>query len=65
MADVMTPRKAWDPTQDKRGLECRHCGCRHFWIVYTRCGWGGRLIRQRECRQWGKRITTAERQIGA
>ena len=46
---------------DKRGLECRHCGCRHFRVIYTRPTWGGRIMRRRECRHCGKRITTWER----
>jgi len=58
-------RKTWSPGEDKRGLECRHCGCRDFRVVYTRRGWGGKLVRRRECRHCGKRMTTWERPIGA
>jgi transcriptional regulator NrdR family protein len=47
-----------------RGLECRRCGCRHFSVIYTRRASGGRLIRRRECRYCGKRITTSEKQVG-
>ena len=65
MGEPVTQRKAWDPAQDKRGLECRYCGCRHFSVIYTRRGWGGKLIRRRECRHCGKRMTTWERPIGA
>ncbi len=43
-----------------RGLECRYCGCRHFRVVYTRPAWGGRILRRRECRHCGKRVTTWE-----
>jgi hypothetical protein len=46
---------------DKRGLECRHCGCKHFRVIYTRPAWGGRIQRRRECRNCGKRLTTWER----
>ena len=46
--------------EEKRGLECRSCGCRHFRVVYTRPAWGGRLVRRRECRHCGKRMTTWE-----
>jgi len=50
---------------DKRGLECRlecrYCGCRRFRVIYTRAAWGGRIIRRRECRHCGKRLTTWER----
>lgn len=48
----------------QRGLVCQSCGCRHFHVVYTRRGAGGRLIRRRECRHCGKRITTWEAAIG-
>jgi hypothetical protein len=49
---------------DDRGLRCRHCGCRHFCVIYTRPRRGGRLVRRRECRSCGNRITTWERAIG-
>jgi hypothetical protein len=49
---------------DKLGLECRYCGCRYFRVIYTRRGWGDRLLRRRECRHCGKRMTTWERPIG-
>ena len=52
-------------SKDNRGLECRHCGCRHFRVIYTRRGWGEKLIRRRECRNCGRRMTTWERPIGA
>ena len=42
-----------------------YCGCRRFRVIYTRRGWGGKLIRRRECRHCGKRMTTWERPIGA
>ena len=50
--------------EDKRGLECRHCGCKHFRVIYTRPTWGGRIMRRRECRNCGKRMTTWERAGG-
>ena len=65
MADP-AERKKWDPTQaegpsgDRRGLACRACGCRHFRVIYTRPAWGGRIVRRRECRHCGKRMTTWE-----
>ena len=45
------------PVADRRGLECRHCGCKHFRVIYTRPTWGGRIMRRRECRHCGKRMT--------
>lgn len=47
-----------------RGLVCRTCGCRHFRVLYTRSAWGGRLLRRRECRHCGRRITTYEEPAG-
>ena len=44
----------------KRGLECPRCGCAHFRVLYTRRALGGRLLRRRECRHCGRRITTYE-----
>ena len=57
-----TERKSWSPEESKRGLECRYCGCRHFYVVYTRRASGGKLIRRRECRNCGKRMTTVEQE---
>jgi transcriptional regulator NrdR family protein len=56
-------------TKDKatdlpRGLVCPRCGCRHFEVVYTRASFGAKIIRRRECRHCGKRITTWEKEIG-
>ena len=44
----------------KRGLECPGCGCTHFRVLYTRRALGGRLLRRRECRHCGRRVTTYE-----
>ncbi len=60
----MTVKDSTKTKEENRGLECRHCGCKHFRVIYTRRGWGGKLIRRRECRHCGKRITTWERPIG-
>jgi len=49
---------------DQKGLVCRHCGCRHFRVIYTRRALGGRLVRRRECRYCGKRMTTWEKASG-
>ena len=50
--------------EEKRGLQCPRCGCRHFHVVYTRPASGGRVMRRRECRHCGRRITTYEQSIG-
>jgi transcriptional regulator NrdR family protein len=48
---------------EPRGLVCRECGCRHFWVVYTRAYSGGRVVRRRECRHCGRRMTTWEKMV--
>jgi DNA-directed RNA polymerase subunit RPC12/RpoP len=58
--------KATRPEQNPEGnlgLACRHCGGKHFRVVYTRPSWGGRIMRRRACRNCGKRMTTWERSI--
>lgn len=60
----MMPDHQQRDAEDDRGLRCRHCGCVHFRVLYTRRAWGGKLVRRRECRHCGKRVTTAERIIG-
>lgn len=52
-----------EPT-DARGLECPTCGCRHFHVIYTRQSSNGRVVRRRECRYCGRRISTSERMHG-
>ncbi len=58
-------------TQPKRGhddrpvgLQCPDCGCRHFYAVYTRPTPNRRIIRRRQPRHCGRRITTAEKTGG-
>jgi len=48
--------------ETRRGIECPKCGCRHFHVVYTRRG-PARVLRRRECRNCGRRITTCERAV--
>ena len=65
----MQSRKYYDqrivPGQEPgKGLVCRRCGCRHFRTVYTRRRAGGTILRRRECRHCGLRITTIEREAG-
>ena len=48
-------------TKHDYGLQCRECGCRHFRVIYTRPYHGGRIMRRRECRHCGKRMTTWEK----
>lgn len=48
MPDQKTGVKDEQKAKDQRGLEYRHCGCRHFRVIYTRPGGGGRIVRRRE-----------------
>lgn len=51
-------------SDDDRGLRCRNCGCQHFRVVYTRPAHGSKVVRRRQCRHCGSRVTTWERAIG-
>ena len=55
------PPAAATPAPNQRGLVCRHCGCKHFRVIYTRPAWGGRIMRRRECRHCRHRLTTWEK----
>ena len=57
----MKPDKEGD---EQRGLQCRNCGGQRFRVVYTRRAWGRKVVRRRECRECGERLTTWERAIG-
>lgn len=56
-------RGSWPPGKDDRGLECRRCGCRHFFVDHTRRT-SGLIVRYRRCRHCGQRMTTCERPVG-
>ena len=49
---------------NQRGLRCRVCPSQRFRVVYTRAAWGGRVVRRRQCRNCGVRMTTWEYAIG-
>lgn len=51
------------PPED-RGILCPKCGCGHFRVIYTRKAARGRLVRRRECRHCGRRVTTTEQLLG-
>ena len=44
----------------EKGIECRICGCRHFYVSHTKKT-GRMIIRYRVCRNCGKRQTTCEK----
>jgi len=60
-AGVARPACSLTGTASRRGLECPRCGCRHFHVLYTRAAIGGRILRRRECRHCGRRLTTYEK----
>ena len=55
--DIDTEREA---DREPRGLRCPRCGCGHFLVIYTRPQPQGRILRRRECRYCGRRLTTIE-----
>lgn len=46
------------------GLRCRRCNCGHFFTIRVTPTSQNRIMRRRECRHCGLRVTTIERQIG-
>ena len=46
--------------QEKKGLECPRCGCRHLPVLYTR-QLADHILRIRRCRYCGRRVRTRER----
>lgn len=45
---------------EQRGIVCPKCGCQHFRVLYTRAKLGGKIMRRRECRHCGRRVTSWE-----
>lgn len=58
----MTERRVSETT-DEKGIECPSCGCRHFYVIYTRRR-DDKIVRRKECRHCGRRVTTSERRVG-
>jgi hypothetical protein len=54
-----TVHKTWDPADNTRGVVCRKCGCADLRVLNTRYSMG-RIVRYRQCRNCGKRVTTYE-----
>lgn len=54
------PKTPSVPPQPALGLVCPHCACRHFRVIYLQRRPNGVLMRRRECRHCGRRITTRE-----
>jgi transcriptional regulator NrdR family protein len=50
---------ATSPYREK-GVVCVKCGCKHFNVVYTRRVHGNVIVRRRECRNCGQRLSTRE-----
>lgn len=61
---MSAPQRATSGTADIRGIRCPACGCGHFRVIYTRKTIGARIVRRRECRHCGRRVTTTERVSG-
>jgi transcriptional regulator NrdR family protein len=50
------------PKDSPSGITCPRCGCNHFQVIYTRPRTES-IIRSRECRHCGRRVTTRERLV--
>ncbi|HOM16568.1 MAG TPA: hypothetical protein PLQ00_04525 [Thermoguttaceae bacterium] len=50
--------------EQAKGLECRRCGCRHFYVTHTLQLPDGRIKRRRVCRHCGTPIVTFEVPLG-
>jgi transcriptional regulator NrdR family protein len=46
--------------EPNRGLECPHCGCRHFYTTHTEPLRDGRIRRRKVCRHCGRKVVTYE-----
>ncbi len=62
MSEPAAERKSWSPDDRPQGLECRKCGCRHFYVDHTRRVMH-KIVRYRRCRHCGARMTTCERAL--
>jgi transcriptional regulator NrdR family protein len=51
------------PAAEPKGVVCPNCGCRHFYVVYTRPR-AEKIVRRKECRHCGRRVMTYERISG-
>ena len=60
--DNNPPEEPAAPVDKPAGLECPHCGCRHFYVWKT-VALHGYIRRTRICRHCDRRITTKERII--
>jgi transcriptional regulator NrdR family protein len=48
------------PAPQPVGIECPHCGCRHFYTTHTEPLHDGRIRRRKECRHCGRKLVTYE-----
>ena len=54
-----TARKQWPTPTSPQGLVCSRCGCADLRVRNTRRS-HGRIVRYRQCRHCGRRMTTYE-----
>ena len=52
-------RKSWPPKDSPRGVVCPRCGCADLRVLNTRYQ-SERIVRYRQCRHCGRRVTTYE-----
>jgi transcriptional regulator NrdR family protein len=52
-------RKTWPPKDSSHGVVCPRCACADLRVLNTRYA-HGRIVRYRQCRHCGRRLTTYE-----
>ena len=66
MSDSQTNQPPADEQEEEAyGLSCAKCGCQHLPVYYTRPRRGGYIVRVRQCRHCGERLTTREKVVGS
>jgi len=58
--ESLAAEAAQDRTEVQGGLECPHCGCKHFEVLHTDRVYGA-IRRRRACRRCGARATSYEK----
>lgn len=60
--DGPAPEPAAKPAKPV-GIECRKCGCHHWFVVWVDRRRDGSIVRRRQCRHCGWQLTTRERPL--
>ncbi len=63
MSETKPPEQTETDVPIEKGLECPKCGCKHFEVVYN-VRQVKRIVRRKQCRHCGRRVTTVEKIVG-